>query len=186
MLHVTEIHFCIPSWRQNMVVAASWYEDAFLQQRKGKLTGVVMMINGVKYRAILKRNLFSSVKAIGMVVSSSSRIMTLNIQLELQWNIRSKHISVLEWTSQIPDTNPTENLWQHLKIGVHRWLPSNLSELELFYKEWLKISVSWCVKLVEIHSKRSAPVIAAEGVSTECYNTRDLGMARIDNRCRCG
>ena len=33
------------------------------------------------------------------------------------------------------DQYPVENLWQDLKIGVHRYSTSNLTEIELFCKE---------------------------------------------------
>ena len=38
-------------------------------------------------------------------------------------------------SSQIPDLNPTENLWNDLKTAVHKHSPSNLTQLEHFCKE---------------------------------------------------
>ena len=48
----------------------------------------------------------------------------------MKW-FRSKHIHMLE----SPDLNQLENLWQDLKIAVHRHSPSNQTKLELFCKE---------------------------------------------------
>ena len=75
---------------------------------------------------------------------------------------------MLEWPSQSLDPNPIENLWQDLKIAVHRRSPSNLTELELICKEeWAKMSVYRCAKLIETYPKRLAAVIAAKGGSTK-------------------
>ena len=85
----------------------------------------------------------------------------------MEW-FRSKHIHVLEWPSQSPDLNPIENLWQDLKIAVHRHSPSNQTKLELFCKEeWANISVSICASLVRIYPERLAAVIAVKGGSTK-------------------
>ena len=84
--------------------------------------------------------------------------------------MESKHIHVLEWPSQSPDLNPTENLWQDLKIAVHRHSPSNQTKLELFCKkEWANISVSICASLVETYPKRVAAVVAAKDGSTKYW-----------------
>ena len=46
----------------------------------------------------------------------------------MEW-FRSKPIHVLEWPSHSPDLNPIKNLWQDLKIAVHRLSPSNLTDI---------------------------------------------------------
>ncbi len=64
-------------------------------------------------------------------------------------------MNVLEWPSQSPDLNPIEHLWIDLKMTVHRWFPSNMTELERICKEqWQKIPQSRCTKLVASHPKR--------------------------------
>jgi hypothetical protein len=72
----------------------------------------------------------------------------------LKW-FNGKHLNVLEWPSQRPDLNPTENLWYDLKIAVHQRNPTNLKELEQFYfEEWAEIPVARCAKLIETYPKR--------------------------------
>ncbi|KAK3509808.1 hypothetical protein QTP70_012004 [Hemibagrus guttatus] len=62
--------------------------------------------------------------------------------------LADKNINVLQWFSQSPDLNPTENLWRELKIRVMARRPSNLKKLELIAKdEWAKIPVETCKKL---------------------------------------
>ena len=87
----------------------------------------------------------------------------------IEW-FRSKHIHVLEWSSQSPDLNQLENLWQDLKIAVHRHFPSNQTTFELFCKEeWANISASICAWLVETYPKRLAAVISAKDGSTKYW-----------------
>lgn len=52
----------------------------------------------------------------------------------MEW-ARSKHINEFEWSGQSPGLNPTENLWQNLKVVAHKHFSSNLTELEQFNKE---------------------------------------------------
>ena len=69
----------------------------------------------------------------------------------LEW-FKGKHLNILEWPSQSPDLNPTENLWYDLKIAVYPRNPSNLKELEqICLEEWAKIAVARCAKLIETY-----------------------------------
>lgn len=62
-----------------------------------------------------------------------------------------------------PVLNPFENLWNDLKIAVHQWSPSNLTEFEQFCREeWANIAQSTCAKLAEKHPSRLKTVIKAK------------------------
>lgn len=50
------------------------------------------------------------------------------------------HIHVLKWHSQSLYLNTIENLWQELKIDVHRCSPFNLTERERFWKHRQKLA----------------------------------------------
>ena len=74
----------------------------------------------------------------------------------------------MEWSSQSPDLNPIEHSWRDLKLAVHRRKPTNLAQLEHFYKEeWGKMSYAKCAKLVDGYTKRLEAVIAAKGAATK-------------------
>ena len=74
----------------------------------------------------------------------------------------------MEWPNKIPDLNPIENMWNDLKIAVHKRNPSNLKELDQFcLEEWANISVAIFAKLIETYPKILAAVIAARCGSTK-------------------
>ncbi len=78
-----------------------------------------------------------------------------------------KYIKVLEWPSQSPDLNPTENLWRELKVWVAKRQPQNLNDLERICKEeWDKIPPEMCANLVANYKKHLTSVIPNKGFAT--------------------
>jgi transposase len=68
--------------------------------------------------------------------------------------LKDNKVKVLEWTSQIPDLNPIENVWAELTKLVRARRPTNLTQLhQLGQEEWAKIHSTHFGKLVEGYPK---------------------------------
>ncbi|CAB1439250.1 unnamed protein product [Pleuronectes platessa] len=117
----------------------------------GKLVRIEGKMDGAKYREILEENLMQSAKDLRLgrrFIFQQDNDPKHTARATKEW-FGLKNVNVLKWPSQSPDLNPIENLWQDLKIAVHRRSPSNLTELHLFcQEEWTNLSISRCAKLV--------------------------------------
>ncbi|CAB1439204.1 unnamed protein product [Pleuronectes platessa] len=116
----------------------------------GKLVRIEGKMDGAKYREILEENLMQSAKDLRLgrrFIFQQDNDPKHTARATKEW-FGLKNVDVLKWPSQSPDLNPIENLWQDLKIAVHRRSPSNLTELHLFcQEEWTDLSISRCAKL---------------------------------------
>ena len=73
-----------------------------------------------------------------------------------------------KWPAMIPYLNPTEHLWNELKLAVGRRHPSNLRELEQFaQEEWAELPVEKCRNLIQSYRKHLTAVIASKGCATK-------------------
>ena len=88
-------------------------------------------------------------------------------KLTKKW-FENNGISTLNWPSQSPDLNPIENLWNTLKVKVHKQNPQNIKRLEeLGKEEWGKVTLDQCAKLVANYRKRLEAVKQNRGYATE-------------------
>ena len=129
----------------------------FLFKGTGELQVIHGRMNGSMYREILEKNHQKSATSLGHVRN-----------FVLQYDNDPKHtakltkegfenngISTLNWPSQSPDLNPIENLWNTLKVKVHKRNPQNIKQLEeLCKEEWGKVKLDQCGKLVANYRKR--------------------------------
>ena len=86
-------------------------------------------------------------------------------KLATSW-FREAGVRQMPWPAQSPDLNPIEQLWQQLKtkIGSSPVPARGVHELwERVEKEWEKIPVETCQRLIESMPRRIEAVIETKG-----------------------
>ena len=126
-------------------------------------------MNGSMYWEILEKNLQKSATSLG-----HGRNFVLPHDNDPKHTatykgmVENNGISTLNWPSQSPDLNPIENLWNTLKVKVHKKNPQNIKQLEELCKEELgKVMLDQCGKLMANYRKRMEAV-----KQNRCYATK--------------
>ena len=113
-------------------------------------------MNGSMCREILEKNLQKSATSLGdgrNIVLQHFNDPKYTAKFTKEW-FENNDISTLNWPSQFPDLNSIENLWNTLKVKVHKRNPQNVKQLEeLCKEEWGKVTLDLCGKLVANYRK---------------------------------
>ena len=73
-------------------------------------------------------------------------------------------LETIDWPSNSPDINPTENLWSVLERNVEKRKPANIDELEEFLnQEWENIELSTLINLFLSMKTRCLAIIESKG-----------------------
>ena len=123
----------------------------FSSKGTGELQFIHGRMNGSIYREILEKNLQKSVTSLGQgqnFVLQHDNDPKHTAKLTKEW-FENNGISTLILPSQSPGLNPIENLWNTLKVKVHKQNPQNIKQLEeLCKEEWGKVMLDQGGKLV--------------------------------------
>ncbi|ORD95727.1 TCB2 [Hepatospora eriocheir] len=118
------------------------------------------------YTKILNKNLKKSAKNLGLdenFVFQQDNDPKHTAKITDDW-FEKNNINVLDRSSQSPDLNPIENLWQYLKLRVHERLPKPVKDLEeIVIEEWYKIAVQVCQTYIDSMERRIEAVFRSKG-----------------------
>ena len=79
-------------------------------------------------------------------------------------------VELLQWPPQLPDLNPIEHLWEHLKRQLNKYETEAISMHQLWERvaiEWENIQPEVCINLIKSMPKRVSAVIKAKGGHTK-------------------
>jgi len=125
----------------------------------GNIAQVEGRMDSTKYQQILEANIIPFVKKLQLKKG------WLEIHMDY---LKRRKLKVLEWPSQSPDLNITENQWVDLKRAVHSRRPKSTAELDAFCKEeWEKIPNKRIERLSVGYKKHLQVVISARGGVTK-------------------
>lgn len=131
----------------------------------GKLQIIEGIMDSTRYCQILRDNLKSSARNLGMrsFIFQQDNDPKHKSRITRDYFDRND-IEVLEWPAQSPDLNPIEHLWAHIKLELKKFPATSVSDLKVKLVDiWNGISVEVCEKLVKSMPKRVEQVMRNKG-----------------------
>lgn len=129
---------------------------AFSYGGVGPLYRVVGIMDGAKYRQILKTHMAPFLQRIERETGKEQIFQHDNdpkhCSKVVKAYLSNKQVVVLNWTSQSPDLNPIEHLWRQIKLQIYERSDKAGSLDEVFQiakEEWGKISADFIHRLIE-------------------------------------
>lgn len=135
----------------------------------GKLVFIDIKMNSSVYIEVLRSGYFGTLEMHGFDIDSSILQQdndSKHLSEETRRWLLSQNIKVLKWPSCSPDLNIIENVWDYLKIRVHRAVnkPRTIDELKaLILQEWNNIPLSYIRNLYNSIENRLDEVMSAKG-----------------------
>lgn len=135
----------------------------------GRLHVVEGMMNGEKYKEVLRQKLLPTMATLfpggGSIFQDDNAPCHRSAKVR-QW-LTENNVERMEWGPQSPDLNPIENLWQQVARYISKNKPKTKVQLiEEVIKAWHQtVSNDLLKSLVESMPKRCRLVIASKGHS---------------------
>lgn len=142
----------------------------FSSQGVGDLYQIEGIMDGKKYREILKNHMAPTLRRLGAGFKFQHDNDPKHTSKVVRNYLSNAQFTVLDWPSQSPDLNPIENLWGRIKHRLRKLTigPSSLDEVYAFVKrEWESMEQDYLLTLIHSMPSRIEAVIANKGYATK-------------------
>jgi transposase len=120
-------------------------------------------------RNVFVRSLELNGLDVGNIIFQQDNDSKHTSHLARKW-FQDNKVELLDWPAQSPDLNPMEHIWCQLKSQLAKYENDPVSMQELWQRvdaEWIKISQTFCMNLIESMPRRISAVVKAKGGSTK-------------------
>jgi len=139
----------------------------FSSQGVGPLYRINGIMDGKKYREILKNHMAPHVRQLGIKDFIFQQDNDPKHKSKIVQNyLNNQQFQLLSWPSQSPDLNPIENIWSYIKQKIRKRLTraSNFDDVYEFVKqEWEMLDKDYLTTLVHSMPRRIELVIKNKG-----------------------
>jgi len=144
--------------------------SCFSYEGVGKLYQINGIMDGKKYREILKNQMAPHLRRLGQDFIFQHDNDPKHTSKVAKNYLKNAHFVVLDWPSQSPDLNPIENLWRVAKKRMqdNPIKATSLSHLfELAKQAWESITLDEIHKIIDSMPQRIKAVLKARGGHTK-------------------